>query len=41
VLNYQIEFKKSADAVFEIYKTSYTSTSITVTNLTPGVTYMF
>ena len=41
VLDYQVEYKITTDATYTVYASGYTFTSITVTSLTPGVTYMF
>jgi hypothetical protein len=41
VLDYQVEYKKDTDSTFEVFATGYTSTTITVKNLVPGLTYIF
>ena len=41
VLDYQVEFKIATASTYSVYASGHTTTSITITNLTPGVTYMF
>jgi len=41
VLDYQVEFKIATASTYSVYASGYTSNSITITNLTPGLTYMF
>ena len=41
VLDYQVEYKIATDSTYSVYASGYTSTSITVTNLTPSISYIF
>ncbi len=41
VLDYQVEYKVSTESSYTVYASGYASNSITITNLTPGITYMF
>ena len=41
VLDYQVEYKIATALTYSVYASGSTSTLITITNLTPGVTYMF
>jgi len=41
VFEYQIEYKVATASTYTVYASAYTSTLITITNLTPGETYMF
>lgn len=41
ILDYKLSFKAEADAEFSVYQDSLETRAITVTGLSPGVTYLF
>ena len=41
VLDYKLSFKDESGAVFSVYESNIEANTITVTGLTPGVTYQF